>query len=709
MQQQNYINKRKYIRLNSCFPVEFSFYISAGTTLSKTYQGFTRDLSEGGLCLEAKNLSQEDAGILSSKKLNMNVVIDIPVIGHLVKATAKIAWVKKLTHDKEKNDYLVGLSYLNIEQKDRRRIVNYARRLKYLPRLTAALIALMFLGLALLSFYHFKTRKENKILVKQLVTISGAKADIEKRLNETKVRKEMLDKQFAESSKSAESLKLKIARTEKRLARQEKKLSRQLEKALFQQKELELKIADIPAGDIESGSMAYKITETRLTNLNKKIELLQMELDEVTKKADAEKAVFEKELSLLQEDNASLKSQIKLARQGEVLLEEQLAQIKLKSGQITRASVDKMLKWLNVHQTKKTGLVLSYEGDNSLKDWGFTYDQALACQAFLIMGETERAKKVLEFFQNKAKRSNGLFYNAYDVKTGLPCECVVHNGPNIWIAIAACHYTYRTRDERFLKLAEDIAFEMMITQGDSDDGSIKGGPDSEWVSTEHNLDAYSLFNMLYKITGDEVYEKSAFITFQWLKQAGYDAQEGRFLRGKGDATIATDTFSWAIAAIGPEKLAENEMNPDGIMEFAEKECRVETKFYRPEGRSVDVVGFDFAKAENLGRGGIISTEWTAQMVSAFKIMADYYRSMADAERESIYNLKAEYYLSQLSKMVVSSPSPTGQGEGCLPYASIDNVRTGHGWRVAKGRRTGSVAATAYYIFAYRNHNPLKLK
>ena len=178
------------------------------------------------------------------------------------------------------------------------------------------------------------------------------------------------------------------------------------------------------------------------------------------------------------------------------------------------------------------------------------------------------------------------------------------------------------------------------------------------------------------------------------------------MRGKGDSTIATDTFSWAIASLGPATLKSQGMDPDGIMEFAEDECRVEAKFYRPDNRAIEVVGFDFAKPRHLGRGGVVSTEWTAQMIVAFKIMADYHKKENDLEKGKIYQHKAAYYLSQLGKMVISSPSPTGQGEGCLPYASIDDVDTGHGWRVAKGRRTGSVAATIYYIFAFKGYNPL---
>ena len=245
-------------------------------------------------------------------------------------------------------------------------------------------------------------------------------------------------------------------------------------------------------------------------------------------------------------------------------------------------------------------------------------------------------------------------------------------------------------------------------QSQSEDGGIKGGPKVSWVSTEHNMDAYALFNMLYELTKKKKYKQAEETAFSWLKMSAYNKPQGRFNRGKGDATIATDTFSWAIASTGPQMLKENGMDPDRIMEFAEKECRVNVQFYRPDDISTEVIGFDFAKAAHLGRGGVVSCEWTAQMVVAFRIMADYHQARGDIEKSSVYSKKAEYYLTQLSKMVISSPSPSGQGEGCLPYASIDNVDTGHGWRVAKGKRTGSVAATIYYIFAQRGYNPLKL-
>jgi hypothetical protein len=706
---QHHIERRKYIRLNSCFPVEFSLCFSEGVSVSQQYQGFTCDISSGGLCLQAKNLNPADAELILNKKTRLDLSINIPMWGRPVKAFTEIAWVKKDENAKSGNSYHIGLAYLVIEPEGRKRVVNYARRLKWIPRIALTLIFLMLFSLIILSLYHMKVSNQNKALVAQLVSSSEVKADIAKRLNEIKIRKDMLERSLLKGVEIKKSLEEEINAIAENASQEKNALEQELKEALSQQQEFKAMIEKLSADGVTSDEMAYKVTESRLIRQNTEIELLQVEISEVMKKAALEIQALENRLENLQMENTALKDQIIIDSEGEILLEEQLARIRYDSGQIEKASIDKMLGWVKTHQVRRTGLVLSYEGDPSLKDWGFTYDQALASQVFLVSGETERAKNILDFFNERASRSGGLFYNAYDVRTGTPREHIIHSGPNIWIAITACQYVYQVRDSSFLALAEGIARNMIQMQEKSNDRSIKGGPDVDWVSTEHNLDAYALFVMLHRMTQNEDYLKAASASLEWLRTAGYNREEGRFMRGKGDATIATDTFSWAIAALGPETLAANGMDPDGVMEFAEAECRVEVKFYRPEGRSVDIVGFDFAKASHVGRGGIVSTEWTAQMIVAFQIMAEYHKRRGSPEKERVYNFKAQYYLAQLGKMVVSSPSPTGQGQGCLPYASIDNVDTGHGWRVAQGRRTGSVAGTAYYIFAYKKYNPLALE
>jgi hypothetical protein len=180
-------------------------------------------------------------------------------------------------------------------------------------------------------------------------------------------------------------------------------------------------------------------------------------------------------------------------------------------------------------------------------------------------------------------------------------------------------------------------------------------------------------------------------------------------RGRGDSTIATDTYAWSIAAIGPEKLLELGMDPDKIMEFVEENCSVQVNFLRTNGQSVKIKGFDFAPQRHTARGGVVSSEWTAQMVVSYKIMEEFYFKKGDKTKADNYGQKAQMYLSELGNMIISSSSPSGQGQGCLPYATQDQVDTGHGWSTPQGSHTGSVSGTAYTLFAYYGFNPLELK
>jgi hypothetical protein len=365
-----------------------------------------------------------------------------------------------------------------------------------------------------------------------------------------------------------------------------------------------------------------------------------------------------------------------------------------------------MYGWLKSHQNLHTGLIASFEGDPSLEDWAFTYDQSLASQTFLVFGDLKNAESILSFYANRAQREKGAFYNTYDAMSGDPVETIIHAGPNIWLGIAALQYEYRVKDARFVPLARSVA-DWVIGMQDAE-GGVRGGPTVAWYSTEHNLDAYAFFAMLHRVTGDTKYGQAAEKTLAWIKKYAYSVKEKRMNRGKGDATIATDTFSWAIAALGPAKLKEIEFDPEAIIEFAEEHCEVSVNYRQPGGQAGTARGFDFAKAENIGRGGVISTEWTAQVIVTYQVLADHFKALGDAEKAALYADKSNFYLNELQKLIITSPSRTGQGRGCLPYASIDNVDTGHGWRTPKGRRTGSVSATAYGIFAWIGYNPFDL-
>lgn len=642
--------RREYLRLDSVFPVTFRLLaLDEKEIFSDWIQGFTSNISRGGICLSVNNLNPRFKELIKNKAVKLSLNIEMPIKKTPIAAKAKIAWLEDVSNQSGERS-LIGLAYEEIPGIYRSRIFRYALAKKIFPRLSLTVLFILLLSFSISGYLNLKLIRGNKTLINQFVDIlqksSIAKQNI-KRFNQEKenLNLELSAMQIRLNTLEEEKLRIAQAEKEKAIAEEEAKL--------------------------------------KIESLMELIERLKIDKSE------------------LQDDLISLQTQ-------ESQITEDLLLLDRKKTDLERVNFEKMYQWLKVHQNLRTGLVLSYEGDEDLDNWSFLYDQALSAIAFIHFNDFERARKIFQFFKSKAKKVEGGFLNAYYADNGAPAEYIIHCGPNIWLAISLLHYTQKTQDNSYLDFAKDIADWTIEIQRQDPEGGIRGGPKVPWYSTEHNLDAYALFNMLYAITAEHKYLRAAQVTLDWLKLHIYDRPDIPIIRGKGDSTIATDTYAWSIAAIGPEKLQEIGMNPDQIVEFAEEACAIETEYLRPSGISLRVKGFDFAPARHMGRGGVVSCEWTAQMVLAYKLMARFYHRKDMLIKTRFYEMKADDYLSQLCKMIISSPSPAGLGQGCLPYATQDSVDTGHGWSTPKGKRTGSVAATAYALFAYYGYNPLEL-
>lgn len=639
--------RRRYIRLDSVFPVQFRLISLDGKTiLSDWIQGFTHNVSKGGLRLDVNNLKPPISGLIKRQEARLSLQLRMPLSKPTLNAQAKVAWVKD--NPEGSDGYFIGLTFDNIEPGYQKRIMRYAWTRKLFLPFVLSIIFILTFGLAVNSYLNIKLIAGNKALVGQLIKI----------LQETNIAKQKVK----EINRDKDELQLKIGALELRMRTIEE------EKADLAQK--------VKAEEAKSAE--------RVKELNNTIGKLAQE-----------KAGFQEQLIALQHKESTVT--------------EELLRLDEKKAVLQKANLDKMYRWLVVHQNPRTALVISYEGDNEIANWAFIYDLSLVLQAYTNFSDFERAKKILDFFHKKAKRQEGLFFNAYYADDGSPAEYIVHSGPNIWVGIAIMQYSQKSGDFKYLGLAEEIARAIIDLQLRDKDGGIRGGPNTEWYSTEHNLDGYAFFNMLYKITGKEIYLEARDKVLNWLIQNTYNSMDIPIKRGKGDSTIATDTYAWSIAAIGPGKLNELGMNPDKIIEFAEENCAVEVSFLRPDGSTVKIKGFDFAPQRHLARGGVVSSEWTAQMIIAFRIMADFYYKKEMTSKARAYEDKADEYMGQLYNMIISSPSPSGQGESCLPYASSDFVDTGHGWTTPKGKSTGCVSGTTYTLFAYYHYNPLELK
>lgn len=619
--------KRRYVRMSTVFPVEIQLHDATGEKLLKTLlQGFTRDVGEGGMCVELKIFGKKIEDLLGSPNIKVSLYINPIFSRKPIQAFGRLAWCSKESSSSASAFYRIGVQYIQIEEKNRRRIIGYAKKMIWLPRLATAGVLMLAGLLVSYALYNQRLVDENKRLVNQLV------------------RNAELRSQGYEEVAQLQGKRVKL----------EKELTRMQELAAQNEENEKKYRAEIARAESDrQGALA------ELTALKKNRELLEKKAESAGEKAAPPPALMKQ-----------------------------------------------MVEWLKTHRHLKTGLVASFEGDEKLKDWGFTYDESLACQVFLLFNETRLAQDILKFYAQLAVRQEGVFFNAYHVSDGTPAESEVTTGPNVWIGLAALQYEVKVKDGQFLPLARQIGDWILKMQ--DFEGGVRGGPQDTWYSTEHNLDVYAFLKLLGRITQDARYTEAAGRSLAWIKKYAYSNAEKRMNRGKGDSTISTDTFSWAIAALGPATLKEIQFDVDGIMEFAENNCAVSVQMSKPDGRTLSVKGFDFAKSQNLGRGGVISVEWTAQMIVTYQILADYYRADNQNDKASLYSDKSALYLNELQKMIITSPSPTGQGRGCLPYASAGNVDTGHGWRTPNGDNTGSVAATAYGIFAWLGYNPFDI-
>ena len=455
-----------------------------------------------------------------------------------------------------------------------------------------------------------------------------------------------------------------------------------------------------------------ELTANNISSLRKKINGLEEEGDSndaminelhaSLAKSLKRKKEYDSEVTVIIEENDFLKKHIKEIAVSKVVLENRF--------------FDVMYAYIKASQSRKTGLIDSFKGDAALESTAFTYDQALAAELFCIKKDYKRAAKILSFYKNIALRQDNVFYNAYFTQPGDPAEYVVHVGPNVFIGLSAIEYYKQTGDKKFIPLAIDIADWIIGLQKLNSKGAIKGGTNFEWISTEHNVDAYALFDKVYKVTKKKKYRQAQSDVQSWIVKSAFNRGVHGFNRGEMDTHVAADANILTILSLGPKTLYKHNIDPEKVLKFTEDKCLVKVEYVRADGAKIIVEGFDFTNPKIARRKPVISCEWTAQAVVAYKIMGEYFTAQNDIKKAEYYYNKAEYFQSELEKVAIAKGGIiTRKGIGLpllimgLPYASDERVDTGHGWTTPGGRETTSICSTIYVMFAYEGYNIFMLK
>jgi hypothetical protein len=332
---------------------------------------------------------------------------------------------------------------------------------------------------------------------------------------------------------------------------------------------------------------------------------------------------------------------------------------------------EKAIDWLKSHRGG-TGLVAGHPGHPQIGTWGFTYDQAISAMSFMVSGDRASAEKILDFFAGKAQRgTNGMYYTGYDVNTGKPVEWNLFVGPTAWIGIAMAQYTEFYNDTRYFAPIQRIA--QATAAGQKSNGGIPGGMEAgnnrvTWVSTEHNIDAYVLFDYLARKAGDQSYANARDKVTSWLVNEAYS--NGRLNRGENDNIVATDAQGWGVSANIPG------IDNAKLLEFAEANTKVTVR----TGTGVEVTGYAFTNNQDM-----VTPEWTAEMANAW---APYDKTKRDT------------ILAEMEKL--------RSADGGLPYATQAGVPTGHGWDTPPASVKSSTAGTAYVYLAQKGLDPLRI-
>ncbi len=201
--------RRKFIRLDSVFPVEFCFINKEDkSTLSEWMQGYTNNFSKGGICIEAHNISPQTLLLLQSAGASLSVRITVPFSHRKTEAEVGIRWFQESASDK--GTYLIGVEYEKVDSAALGAMMGYVYRKKVIfPSIVGMGIAVGIL--ALLLGYHGMELSKGKSRVERQA------AEVSKQLHAVKEQ----FKQTVEERRELEKA-LMALRSEHKLAKEEK-------------------------------------------------------------------------------------------------------------------------------------------------------------------------------------------------------------------------------------------------------------------------------------------------------------------------------------------------------------------------------------------------------------------------------------------------------------------------------------------------------
>ena len=141
-----------------------------------------------------------------ARTVKLSIVITPAFAKRPITAFAKVAWFRKF-HDQGLDKVLIGISYENILDYDRKVLFRYVKSLRRKPYLIASTIILLITFAGLISFYYLSSQQDNVNLEKNVKNLQTLQRSTEHSL--FSLKKDHIDLESELTFLEKEKLKLK--------------------------------------------------------------------------------------------------------------------------------------------------------------------------------------------------------------------------------------------------------------------------------------------------------------------------------------------------------------------------------------------------------------------------------------------------------------------------------------------------------------------
>jgi hypothetical protein len=165
-----------------------------------------------------------------------------------------------------------------------------------------------------------------------------------------------------------------------------------------------------------------------------------------------------------------------------------------------------------------------------LLNWSWTYDSAVVATAFAAVGLQDQSARLLDQLA-ALQYKDGSIEMAFEVRSG-ESSSQIRAGSVAWSGIGFVDYDAQFGDRRYVDNARRAADYLLSLRNES--GLVRGGPDVEWVSTQHNLiTTIFLMNLAQRL--DELGDPDA--------AAGYREAAAKLIEGIDSQLLIRDKES----------------------------------------------------------------------------------------------------------------------------------------------------------------------